>query len=86
VTELADLLAQVSADQFSDTDTLFTVAEGARFNQELGEIESSAVHNPFLTEALLLSSIDAVRDAYNLPAAASGTQEDLRTLVDRWGH
>ncbi|HUP52245.1 MAG TPA: cytochrome c3 family protein [Longimicrobiales bacterium] len=86
VTELAGLLAQVPADQFSNTDTIFTVAEGARFNQQLGEIESSAVHNPFLTEALLLSSIDAVRDAYNLPAAASGTQEDLRTLVDRWGH
>jgi hypothetical protein len=86
VTELADLLAQVSADQFSDTDTIFTVAEGARFNQQLGEIESSAVHNPFLTEALLLSSIDAVRETYNLPAAAGGTQEDLRTLVGRWGH
>ena len=89
VTELADLLAQVPADQFSDTDTLFTVAEGARFNQELGEIESSAIHNPFLTEALLLSSIDAVMDAYSLPApgpaAASGTQEALRALVDRWG-
>jgi hypothetical protein len=84
--DLESLLAQVPADQFSNTDTLFTVAEGARFNSQLAEIESSAVHNPFLTEALLLSSIDAVRDAYNLPAAASGTQEDLRTLVDRWGH
>jgi predicted CXXCH cytochrome family protein len=84
--DLESLLAQVPADQFSNTDTLFTVAEGARFNSQLAEIESSAVHNPFLTEALLLSSIDAVRDAYNLPAAASGTQEDLSTLVGRWGH
>jgi len=27
-----------------------------------------------------------VRETYNLPAAAGGTQEDLRTLVGRWGH
>lgn len=87
-TELDNLLAQVPSDQFSNTDTLFTVAEGAQFNSRLAEIESSAIHNPFLTEALLLSSIDAVRTTYNLPAAASvsGTQEALRVLVSHWGN
>ena len=68
VTELDALLAMVDPLEFSNTDTVFTVAEGAKFNQELGEIESSAVHNPFLTEALLAASIDIVRSTYGLPA------------------
>jgi predicted CXXCH cytochrome family protein len=67
VTELKALLALVPANQFSNSDTLFTVAEGARFNQQLGEIRSSAIHNPFLTEALLDASIDAVMDTYAVP-------------------
>jgi predicted CXXCH cytochrome family protein len=68
VTELTDLLAQVPSTEFSSTDTVFTVAEGARFNQQLGEITSSAIHNPFLTEALLSASITVVKDTYGLPA------------------
>jgi predicted CXXCH cytochrome family protein len=67
VAELEDLLGQVPADQFSSTDTIFTVAEGAEFNAQLGAIESSAIHNPFMTEALLTSSITAVQDEYGLP-------------------
>jgi hypothetical protein len=70
VDDLEALLAQVPADQFSATDTIFTVAEGAQFNAELGAIESSAVHNPFMTEALLRASITAVEDTYNLPLLA----------------
>ena len=68
VTELSDLLALVPSTEFSSTDTLYTVAEGALFNQQLGEITSSAIHNPFLTEALLSASITAVKDTYGLPA------------------
>jgi len=68
VTELDLLLDLVDPAQFSRTDTVFTVAEGAEFNMKLGAIESSAVHNPFMTEALLDASIDAVRDEYGLPA------------------
>ena len=64
---------------------MFTVAEGARFNQQLGEIESSAVHNPFLTEALLLSSIEAVEDRYGLVAPV-GAADRLRALVSRYGN
>jgi predicted CXXCH cytochrome family protein len=86
VEDLNALLAMVPSTEFSSTDTIFTVAEGAKFNAELGEIESSAVHNPFLTEALLLSSIEAVEDAYGLPAAASGAQERLQALVGRYGN
>jgi hypothetical protein len=68
VTELDLLLDLVDPAQFSRTDTVFTVAEGAEFNMKLGAIESSAVHNPFMTEALLDASIDAVKDEYSLPA------------------
>jgi predicted CXXCH cytochrome family protein len=67
VSELEDLLAQVPEEQFSSTDTIFTVAEGAEFNAQLGAIESSAIHNPFMTEALLTSSITAVQNEYGLP-------------------
>ncbi len=64
VAELDALLAQVDPGEFDNTDGFITVAEGANFNAGLGEIESSAVHNPFLTEALLTSSIQAVQDTY----------------------
>jgi predicted CXXCH cytochrome family protein len=75
VADLEALLDQVPADQFSTTDTIFTVAEGAHFNAELGAITSSAIHNPFLTEALLRASIDAVMEEYGVasPAGVAGS-------------
>lgn len=62
---------------------IFTVAEGAYFNYSLaihygddntvdpsiGEVAATTVHNPFLIETLLTSSIDAVEDRYGVPAA-----------------
>ena len=60
VEELNALLDLVPDDQFSTSDDVYTVAEGAKFNAGLGAIESSAIHNPFLTEALLTASIDIV--------------------------
>ncbi len=86
VAELNALLAMVPATQFSSTDNVFTVAEGARFNAQLGAIESSAVHNPFLTEALLLASIDIVETTYNLPSASSDAAQALQALVSRYGN
>jgi predicted CXXCH cytochrome family protein len=67
VTELDALLALVDPAQINRNDTIFTVAEGAQFNSSLGKITSSAVHNPFLTEALLDGSIDAVMSTYGVP-------------------
>lgn len=64
VAALDALLAQVPASEFDNADGVLTVAEGANFNAGLGEIVSSAVHNPFLTEALLTASIDAVQNEY----------------------
>jgi len=76
--ELAALLAKVPASQFSSSDAVFTVAEGAKFNLGLGQIESSAIHNPFLTEALLLASIQIVKSNY---ALASQTGISLSTAM-----
>ena len=66
VAELAAQLEQVPETAFDTEDGILTVAEGALFNQRLGEITSSAVHNPFLTEALLLGSIQAVENEYGV--------------------
>jgi hypothetical protein len=85
VADLNAMLALVPGTEISKTDTVFTVAEGATFNAQLGAIESSAVHNPFLTEALLLSSIEAVEDRYGIPAPTSSADR-LRALVSRFGN
>ncbi|MDH3297205.1 MAG: multiheme c-type cytochrome [Gemmatimonadota bacterium] len=66
VADLAAQLAQVPATEFDTEDGILTVAEGATFNQKLGEITSSAIHNPFLTEALLLGSMVAVENEYGI--------------------
>lgn len=86
VAELAALLALVPATEFSDQDAVFTVAEGAEFNMELGEIESSAIHNPFMMRALLLASIQAVEDEYFPAVPASPARQDLQALVGLWGN
>lgn len=78
VADLAALLAQVPETEFDTEDGILTVAEGALFNQRLGEITSSAVHNPFLTEALLLGSIQAVQDEYGVAAVMSAVEISQR--------
>jgi len=68
----------------------FTVAEGAYFNYRLAThgggsgrpdtlltVGASTVHNPFLTEALLDASIDAVLNQYNLAPPAGVQHADL---------
>ncbi|MGE0159972.1 MAG: cytochrome c3 family protein [Gemmatimonadales bacterium] len=86
VADLNAMLALVPTTEFSTTDTRFTVAEGARFNAQLGEIESSAVHNPFLTEALLIASMDAVSDTYGIPAPVDARTANLAAIVARYGN
>jgi predicted CXXCH cytochrome family protein len=85
VADLNAMLALVPAAEFSTTDTRFTVAEGSRFNAQLGAITSSAIHNPFLTEALLLASMDAVEDTYGIPSPTSARDAKLAALVARFG-
>ena len=64
VEELDALLDLVPEDQFDTDDDVYTVAEGSKFNAGLGAIESSAIHNPFLTEALLRASVKIVKSTY----------------------
>jgi predicted CXXCH cytochrome family protein len=44
----------------------YTVAQGAAFNYDMGLRQSAAIHNPLLLEALLITSIQQVRQTYNL--------------------
>lgn len=70
IAELDALLAQVPATEFV-VNEVYTTAEGARFNSELGAMGGSPVHNPFLVEALLLESIRRVELDYGLAASPS---------------
>ncbi len=49
-------------------DSVYTTAEGAGFNYDLAEYPGSAIHNPFLMEALLTASIKQVTKDYGVPA------------------
>ncbi len=68
VNELQGLIDQIPPGEFDESDSRFTVAEGARFNKLLALSPGSVVHNPFLIEALLTASIKEVERTYGLPA------------------
>jgi hypothetical protein len=65
VAQMEALLLQppVAAD-LDRTDGIFTVADGAWFNNELAKMAGSRVHNPFLIEQLMLATITAINDTY----------------------
>ena len=63
---LLDQLAGTSA--FNYTDGITSTAEGSRFNEGLARERGSAIHNPFLVEALLRASIKQVELDYGLSA------------------
>jgi predicted CXXCH cytochrome family protein len=73
-------------------DPTFTVAEGALFNYHLAtfgnDVRGSTVHNPFLTEALLIASLDAVQEAYaaGKTVAAKNWKAELQQLKARLPH
>lgn len=69
--------------EIDPTNPTFTVAEGAFYNLHLAEFGGdirggdaiktwgTATHNPFMMESLLITSIQEVRRAYNLPATST---------------
>lgn len=85
VDELHDLLEQVDPNlaaaggEIDPTNPTFTTAEGAFFNMELAvfgnpnfgtnNVIGSTVHNPFLIESLLITSIQAVEEEYGVTAS-----------------
>jgi predicted CXXCH cytochrome family protein len=77
VEELEALLDMVPATEFDTEDGVYTTAEGSLFNAELGAITSSAIHNPFLTEALLTASIKQVETDYGLGALSTISLENM---------
>jgi hypothetical protein len=62
-------LAQVPKSELNASDSVYTVAEGATFNSKLAAMAGSVVHNPFLLEALLRGSIQAVQNQYGIAPA-----------------
>jgi predicted CXXCH cytochrome family protein len=73
VAELDALIDAIPSSEFNSGDDRYTVGEGSRFNLRLAQAGGAAVHNPFLIEALLLASIDAVETTYGLPAPAQAS-------------
>lgn len=68
---LDGLLARVPRTEFSTTDNRYTTAEGSTFNSSIAGRIGSVAHNPYLTEALLIGSINQVRREYNLAITES---------------
>jgi hypothetical protein len=75
-------------NEWSTSDNTVTPAEGAEFNARLcGEYNqanadnSKGIHNPFLCEALLTSTISYLRTYYNLPAASISVQERIDSSI-----
>ena len=78
---LLAILRQSKPNEWSAADNAISPAEGAEFNARLcGEYgqsnsdNSKGVHNPFLCEALLISTISYIRTFYGLPAASASEQ------------
>lgn len=85
-------LSQVPSTEFSTTDSKITVAEGALFNVRMvGEgrydngDKSMAVHNPFLSQAILAASIEALQATYALPAPPAAVQQLLDKALQQAG-
>ena len=77
VVEVDALLAEPGpAGDLDLTDGVFTVADGAWFNARLGALPGTSTHNPFLAEQLLVATIAALKDTYNLPVPITGVSLD----------
>jgi predicted CXXCH cytochrome family protein len=75
--QITALLAQVPASEFKTNDNKITTAEGARFNRDLALLGGSPIHNPFLLEALLTSSIKQLKTDYGLTVPAGLVLENI---------
>jgi hypothetical protein len=69
VGEIQVLIARIPASEFSTTDNRISTGEGARFNMQLALEPGSAIHNPFLVEALLIASIRQIGIDYGIRAS-----------------
>lgn len=100
VDELHDLLLEVDPNladpggAIDPTNPTFTAAEGAFFNLELAQfgneafgtntVVGSTVHNPFLMEALLIGSIQAVEEEFDVQSASRADRSaELREVLSK---
>jgi len=51
---------------FNTADAVYSTAEGAGFNYDMGARVTAVIHNPLLVEALLLTSIQQVKQDYGV--------------------
>ncbi len=81
VTEVNAMLTKVPAAQFS-LDSAETTAKGAKFNAQLASKGvGQVVHNPFLLEQLLVTSIQALQTTYGIQPPAGASYSLQRQLV-----
>lgn len=66
VTTLNAMIAQIPSTEFKTGDNLITTGEGAKFNVSVATAGGAPIHNPFLTETLLLKSISKVAADYSI--------------------
>jgi len=65
------LLPLIPSTEFSTTDNRISTAEGSKFNAQLARQPGTAIHNPFLAEALLIASLQQIKIDYGLPSVGS---------------
>ena len=72
VAEVDRLLALPGpAAELDRTDGIFTVADGAWFNAQLGALPGTSTHNPFLIEQLLTATVQALMNTYGVSSPIS---------------
>jgi predicted CXXCH cytochrome family protein len=65
---LDEVVLQVPASEFNTSDGKYTTGEGAKFNLALARAGGSIIHNPFMIEALITSSIKQIEIDYGISA------------------
>ncbi|HVX38205.1 MAG TPA: cytochrome c3 family protein [Gemmatimonadaceae bacterium] len=74
---LSAMLKKVPASELNYSSTVLTTAKGATYNLWLSQKKGAWVHNPFLIETLLTSSITKVQTQYGIAPSANITLTNI---------
>jgi hypothetical protein len=74
---LTAMIDQIPASEFSASDSRYTTGEGAKFNRDLALSPGAVVHNPFLIEALVTSSMRQITIDYGIASPPGVVLENL---------
>ena len=92
VLSIVDSNLEEAGGEIDPADPTFTVAEGAFFNYNLAvfgnDTRGASAHNPYLTEALLIASLQTVLDTYSvntsaLPYTRQELDNDLKAILNK---